>query len=59
MGPINVFCMISGLGCLSVAFLDYKLGIGWKLWVISGILAVLNLYLAFEPALAGRIPFSA
>ena len=58
MGALNVFCMISGLACLSWAVVDFKLGGNWKLWGTSAVLAIPNLYFAFEPAISGRVPFS-
>lgn len=59
MGVMNVFCMIAGVGLLFLGAIDLKLGNSWKIWAPSFALSALNLYLAFEPAINGRIPFAA
>jgi hypothetical protein len=58
MGALNVFCMIAGFGMALMALVDYRIGNGWKVWGTSLALAILNLYFAFEPAIAGRVPFT-
>lgn len=57
MGAMNVFCMITGVGMTIMALIDYRIGSEWKTWAASLALAVVNLWLAFEPAINGRVPF--
>lgn len=59
MGAMNVFCMVVGLGSLGMGLIDLRIGNNWKVWGTSLALGILNLYFAFEPAINGRVPFSA
>lgn len=59
MGAMNVFCMITGTLMAGMTLSDFFAKRNWKIVVGGVLLSAANLYLAFEPAISGRVPFVA
>lgn len=59
MGALNVFCMISGTIMAGITLGDFFAKRNWKIVAGGAVLSAANLYLAFEPAISGRVPFVA
>lgn len=59
MGALNVFCMISGIIMAGITLSDFFAKRNWSIVAGSAVLSAANLYLAFEPAISGRVPFVA